>query len=1036
MNNFDKQFNNRSGSALIIVVVMVVLLAIVGFTFVMIARLDAIGAGSLSKSQEMEAATKNLISQIAEVIADDVYSGQGQGYDYADPNNQWLASIEPYYYEPDDSVNINNKYRWQRISDVFGILEAEDINVTNVYADPKGWSDATNNSRELIDEYQTIYVAPVDDYEPENDADLMLEAPNAPDDDDSGNYLTGELLKGRQYDANDKGCEVGMFQGQWADADGDGVADSKWFAVPGMKTSDGQNYYAAVRIIDNSGMINVNTSYKDDRPDYDALDQHLFYGESQLSVNLGGVIHPGDDIDYLFEQRGAGLDGNDDLEWTTYKQEVVDRLSNLSKDENYKIFGISDELSLRNRFCINAGIDSRLEQILPDTLNGQWGSKARPFMGGEDGTFLEWAVAVTGGGTAVLTPVDPDVRHMLTVMSKSREITPVQIQAADLSDGMQVLEGRRKAYIKPVEQTVTVEGQSLEQLAGNIYYAIKDTDLTGRLGDYEVDGGSMTKEQMAVRSAWHFALNLIDYQYEDAGEDDLPSYARVNDKTYFGFEGIDALLDDTLIVSEYAYYKNTSPGDLSYNPALKPNRAYYMLEIYNPSPNAKEITLLNDYKITVIKEAGTVERTFSLYNDIFSATNTSIPADDTILIASDLGDSNDAFGIAADYEDSSLKFAQTDIVLVHKLDWPVTIVGDEVDMPVDRCSITLDLGDVATLVGAQRRDEFVEDSGLLMPAESDLRWESYIITPNTLGSPPVIRNTIDLDLEIANDDIFNIGEIENVFAVGAYSDSDVVNDIPFISAIEKSANKLGDSYPLKSWGRFDITDSDIQGLFNYLTAFNPSFDDLDTDNDLLTSDRPLNDLIDNDSDGTIDNAGEEEPRYYETLVHGRININTAPQQVLEQLPWAATDIDASELAASIVARRDGRELFDTDGNSITDYSDKSKGFKNIAQLIDVTYDSDTNYDIQTYVNDGVDLNDYPDFTDDELVDDYEERDILFQRVSNCITTESDIFTAYILLRAGAEGEQSRVAVIYDRSKVYEEGDMPKITIQQASLLGK
>jgi len=47
-----------------------------------------------------------------------------------------------------------------------------------------------------------------------------------------------------------------------ADADGDGVADSRWVIIPGMNSGKGKPIYAAIRIIDNGAMLNANTAFK------------------------------------------------------------------------------------------------------------------------------------------------------------------------------------------------------------------------------------------------------------------------------------------------------------------------------------------------------------------------------------------------------------------------------------------------------------------------------------------------------------------------------------------------------------------------------------------------------------------------------------------------------------------------------------------------------------------------------------------------------------------------------------------------------
>ena len=55
-----------------------------------------------------------------------------------------------------------------------------------------------------------------------------------------------------------------------ADAEGDGVGDSKWIKFADITSGKGKPIYAAVRIVDNGAMLNVNTAYKFDRSDPNA----------------------------------------------------------------------------------------------------------------------------------------------------------------------------------------------------------------------------------------------------------------------------------------------------------------------------------------------------------------------------------------------------------------------------------------------------------------------------------------------------------------------------------------------------------------------------------------------------------------------------------------------------------------------------------------------------------------------------------------------------------------------------------------------
>jgi hypothetical protein len=154
---------------------------------------------------------------------------------------------------------------------------------------------------------------------------------------------------------------------------------------------------------------------------------------------------------------------------------------------------------------------------------------------------------------------------------------------------------------------------------------------------------------------------------------------------------------------------------------------------------------------------------------------------------------------------------------------------------------------------------------------------------------------------------------------------------------------------------------------------------------------------------------------YEKRIKGRININTAPWFVIAQLPWI---------------QHGDRMLFEK-AQVICDYRDKlgiylgrpgDFGFVSTAGLIQVP-------EMQMLGTDG--LNNLsipigPCLTQDMAIDDFEERDVIFSRISNIVTVRSDVFTAYILVRIGADGPQKRVIAILDRSNVYSSNDKVRI----------
>ncbi|MHC4676051.1 MAG: ComEA family DNA-binding protein, partial [Planctomycetota bacterium] len=284
----------------------------------------------------------------------------------------------------------------------------------------------------------------------------------------------------------------------------------------------------------------------------------------------------------------------------------------------------------------------------------------------------------------------------------------------------------------------------------------------------------------------------------------------------------------------------------------------------------------------------------------------------------------------------------------------------------------------------------------------------------------------------------NIGEIGMVFGSNAYT--------PQLGMYPPDI--IGYNNETEQDVRINIADSNYQQLLSYLTVFDPASDSINNDGDLDSGGIDIVDEFDIGGDGYPD-PGDE------LKVPGRININTAPWFVIAQLPWVS-----EELAQAIVAYRDKLKLLP----GLIDYQSKGRltgmvdldlpplledpwfrgvpGFANVAELLNVTHDLaekggasyDPLYDIRTYGRDkddttGVDIDQwgFPDLTTnsstgvDGTANDFEERDLIFARISNLVTVRSDVFTAYILVRIGPDGPQKRVMAILDRSDVYPDG---------------
>lgn len=215
---------------------------------------------------------------------------------------------------------------------------------------------------------------------------------------------------------------------------------------------------------------------------------------------------------------------------------------------------------------------------------------------------------------------------------------------------------------------------------------------------------------------------------------------------------------------------------------------------------------------------------------------------------------------------------------------------------------------------------------------------------------------------------------------------------------------------------------------------------------------------------------------YKHMVYGRININTAPMEVLRALPYlrggTVVTPTAPDVAAGIVAYRDMQHLTDVSGANI-DYTVATSratttgvaglrsastdgGFASIGELLVVRKTAAAAPDRPYVINcEALDSTSSPnilgatfrgDFTppapaatnNDTVVDDLEEDQLLFNRISNLVTVRSDVFTAYVLLQgrknmgtAAAPNwqpvAQRRFVATYDRSNVDGSGTPNHIT---------
>jgi len=912
-----KRIDLRAGSALILAVVLTSLLAVVGVIFIMAARVDKVATSSIAENRELNFAVETVVAKISQELALDV-PGAGKNqeyYDYPGPNDIWLASLEPY--------EENGQYYWKQVSDVTGFLDREnwdtqDIKITN--------SGVNDRFKAIIEDHNKIELG--------NDGDL---------------------------------------EEQLADADGDGVADSKWIELDNITSGKGKSVYAAIRVIDNGGMLNVNTAYKFDANE---TDSDLIDGSSQTQINL-----------LALSERGSNPDAQDNLDEARYGSEPEDLDNYINDvvrryylpDGEYTPFDVSDEMELRNRFLLNhLDIDARIEKDL-------W---TKAF----EKPNLE--VPVDTGGTKltdwfyrsqhyVVGPNDIySYRHIATTYNMDRIIDRV---------------GRKLININKATNAKDLYDVLVSSIAPNI--------------------SSGDRRKIKERFA-QLAANIVDYVDDDIDVtvfDDLPDPEDHDKDEYYGFEA-------QPFISEVAMKIDTFPE-------IGPS--YFAVELYNPF---NEQIRLENFELELYDGEGAIS---SVTHTVTFDSGDVLEPGRCFVIANNLNQF-DIYGETDENtkQDAELKFfggwippmeaaAPRDRRRAPDESQPPRPTGWQKDTSlrlrqkavdgewiyIDKQFLDRSLAPAneQRAYGRDARDWHIvyptlrEDAGVrrgslgrkndIDPGRfRDQKHNFSFFLPRPISPDPPMREKTEF---------VTVGDIARILTIG----NNTGPDQTIGEQLEQTLSGNEDGI------RLDLQNPYYRNIFQYLTVFDPTADSIDNDGD-------------GDGDGTqIDND--------ELKIPGRININTAPWYVIKQLPWV-TD----KIAQAIVAYRDklqtpvnykiGRyDAIKSKINGSFDQQDirETAGFETIGEL-NFVIGSDDEYSIAEYALDGEDLQGFPDLTtnsiggNDGVTNDFEERDIIFSRISNLVTVRSDVFTAYILVRIGADGPQKRVIAILDRSNVY------------------
>lgn len=442
----------QGGSAMILVVVVTVLLAVVGVMFVMVARVGEMESAAVIDNQDLDAAVDTVVTRIHAVLVEDLFGTDGkvlsgsddpdvpgpdERWDYAEhtirslfrdwaesirvgPNpgigddkwlpgtldDIWLASLEPVWFGDNGTSDdlTDDIFIWPQITDLWGSLQ--------------GRPDSLYHQRFIVTQHPFFtgnsgarWVDPPDENLMGINWGVGLNQVNWERYGVSAYRVYPKLITpgsrtGVILDNADGTDQVHFFPyGARADADGDGVADSRWVKIPGLTTSRGKPVFAAVRIIDNGAMLNLNTAYGFYQMPSSSDPRHW---HSKPWYRYVHPTNPGTNDPYLISNYGESLgdilgEANATPFFRAYDRNRVERLHRArnplltittptdfhntvimnieSAGGDFTLFGIDDELEMRNRYLISGKAIARFEKRHFDTEGREAVPPTNPYSG-------------------------------------------------------------------------------------------------------------------------------------------------------------------------------------------------------------------------------------------------------------------------------------------------------------------------------------------------------------------------------------------------------------------------------------------------------------------------------------------------------------------------------------------------------------------------------------------------------------------------------------------------------------------------------
>ncbi len=505
-----------------------------------------------------------------------------------------------------------------------------------------------------------------------------------------------------------------------ADADGDGVTDARWYRLPGVTSGKGRPIYAAVRIIDNGAMLNLNTALM--TPTAGRVD-----GASQLQIDIAGAI-AGASAKTWAQSLYAVRDPGKVVDLPAYENGVVWQYLPLPGGSRYTPFDVSDEMALRYRFLLHHnGSDCRAEQggYFNDSLTL---SKPVDSAGSE---LRGWASRVAAG--AVLDP-NYAYRHIVTTYNMDRILTPRPIPTI-------------AGTLANKRVNVNTAGQNEMQQA--ILAALTDRNP-----------GSTTLENLAAQ----ITANLRDYIDDDNEVSVLPGPVSSSGAMVYGFERPCVYLSEIA----YRFAKNPTTGNAAESFAVELYKPFFADGVLKPGEWRLEIRSAGSSLWQPITWSGTRRFHVLSLQNLLAPLPVTFQDPNEASQAARIGFVPNANPIQQSLDPNVATVLQsvTTITLQRRLPSGNWLTVDFKTLPPNFTAAAGDANDPNSANGATRciqRD--VSDGKCILRAWGGASKQNL---GNAIGNYTTTNATV-LQARPTNLPLVNIGELGMVFAVNAYS---------------------------------------------------------------------------------------------------------------------------------------------------------------------------------------------------------------------------------------------------------------------------